>query len=158
MSQVLHRPLRLSEWEAKRKRSFPNSALNDYSTIATGTRNLTPQEASYYRGKLYESRKKQGTRTDLTSAQNVPKLTTAEELGKEYGVSHMTIKRDAEFSKAVDKIAVLGFFSAWGTLLAELLLRSHPTQSLKQTQSPPFGIRQTYKTASEFDFSYVCCP
>jgi len=107
-------------WEAS---SFPNSALNDYSTIATGTlhytqltresiiinqlgrRNLTPQEASYYRGKLYESRKKQGTRTDLTSAQNVPKLTTAEELGKEYGVSHMTIKRDAEFSQAVDKIA-----------------------------------------------------
>jgi len=70
-----------------------------------GRRNLTEQEASYYRGKLYESRKRQGERTDLTSAQNVLKFNTAEEIGKEYGVSHMTVKRDAEFSKAVDKVA-----------------------------------------------------
>lgn len=70
-----------------------------------GRRNLTEQEASYYRGKLYESRKRQGERTDLTSAQNVLKFNTAEEIGKEYGVSHMTVKRDAEFSKSVDKVA-----------------------------------------------------
>jgi len=70
-----------------------------------GRRNLTEQEASYYRGKLYESRKRQGERTDLTSAQNVLKFNTAEEIGKEYGVSHMTVKRDAEFSAAVDKVA-----------------------------------------------------
>ena len=41
-------------------------------------RNLTSQEASYYRGKLYESRKRQGARTDLTSAQNVLKFNTAD--------------------------------------------------------------------------------
>ena len=40
-------------------------------TNQLGRRNLTPQEASYYRGKLYESKKRQGARTDLTSGQNV---------------------------------------------------------------------------------------
>lgn len=69
-----------------------------------GRRNLTPQEASYYRGKLYESKKRQGARTDLTSGQNVQKLSTAEEIGKQYGVDEKTIRRDAEFSKVVDKI------------------------------------------------------
>ncbi len=65
-----------------------------------------PQEASYYRGKLYSARKQQGARTDLTLAQNGLKLSTADELGKEYGVSKNTIKRDEQFSKAVDKVAV----------------------------------------------------
>jgi len=53
---------------------------------------------------LYESRKQQGTRTDLTSGQNVQKLTTAEQIGKEYGVDEKTIRRDADFSEAVDKV------------------------------------------------------
>jgi len=70
-----------------------------------GRRNLTPQEASYYRGKLYESMKRQGARTDLTSAQNEQKFTTAEVIAKEYGVGQATIRRDAEFSAAVDKVA-----------------------------------------------------
>jgi ParB-like chromosome segregation protein Spo0J len=52
-----------------------------------GRRNLTEQEASYYRGKLYSAKKQQGKRTDLTLAQNVLKSDTAEELGKQYGVS-----------------------------------------------------------------------
>lgn len=74
-------------------------------TNQLGRRNLTPQEASYYRGKLYESRKRQGARTDLTSPQNEEKLITAKELGKQYGVSKATIERDADFSRAVDKVA-----------------------------------------------------
>lgn len=70
-----------------------------------GRRNLTPQEASYYRGKLYESMKRQGARTDITSAQNEHKFTTAEVIAKEYGIGQATIRRDAEFSAAVDKVA-----------------------------------------------------
>ncbi len=47
-------------------------------TNQLGRRNLTPMEASYYRGKLYESRKqRQGTRTDLTFPQNGERLNTA---------------------------------------------------------------------------------
>ena len=34
-----------------------------------------------------------------------PSGNTAEKIGKQYGVSKATIERDAEFSKAVDKVA-----------------------------------------------------
>ena len=70
-----------------------------------GRRNLTEQEASYYRGKLYESRKRQGERVDLTCGKNFHKLKTSDIIGKEYGVTDRTVKNDAEFSKAVDKVA-----------------------------------------------------
>jgi len=73
-------------------------------TNQLGRRNLTPQEASYYRGKLYESKKRQGARTDLTSGKNYQKSTTAEAIGKQYGVAERTVRDDAEFSKVVDKI------------------------------------------------------
>jgi len=46
-----------------------------------GRRNLTEQEVSYYRGKLYESRKRQGARTDLTLGKNFLKLDTADDIG-----------------------------------------------------------------------------
>jgi len=70
-----------------------------------GRRNLTPEMASYYRGKLYESRKKQGARIDLTSDKNCQKLSTAEEIGNQYGVHGNTVRNDAKFSQAVDKVA-----------------------------------------------------
>jgi N6-adenosine-specific RNA methylase IME4 len=74
-------------------------------TNQLGRRNLTRQEASYCRGKLYKSRKQQGARTDLTFTQNGKKLTTAEELGEQYGVSKNTIIRDEEYSDAIDRVA-----------------------------------------------------
>ena len=69
-----------------------------------GRRNLTPQEASYYRGKLYEIQKLSHGGKRKSSSQN-GNLKTAVKLGKQYGVGKNTIIRDAEFSKAVDKIA-----------------------------------------------------
>jgi len=54
---------------------------------------------------LYESRKRQGARTDLTSRNFCEKLTTSKEIGKQYGVSSRTIEYDAQFSQAVDKVA-----------------------------------------------------
>ena len=68
-----------------------------------GRRNLTEQEASYYRGKLYESRKLNRGGDRNSSVQNAH-LKTAEQIGKEYGVNESTVRRDAEFSKVVDKI------------------------------------------------------
>ena len=65
---------------------------------------MTSQEASYYRGKLYESRKKQSVQRD-PKGKFFPSGNTAKEIGKEYGVSEKTIRNDAEFSKAVDKVA-----------------------------------------------------
>ena len=43
-----------------------------------------------------------------TSRNFCEKLTTSKEIGKQYGVSKATIERDAEFSKAVDKVAKVG--------------------------------------------------
>ena len=66
-----------------------------------GRRNLTEQEASYYRGKLYSARKQQGIRTDLTSCQNGKKLNTTKEISDQYGVSERTVIRDDQFSQRV---------------------------------------------------------
>ena len=66
-------------------------------------RNLTPQEASYYRGKMYEIQKLSHGGKRKSSSQN-GNLKTAVKLGKQYGVGKNTIIRDAEFSKVVDKV------------------------------------------------------
>jgi len=53
-----------------------------------GRKNLTSQEASYYRGKLYESRKLKYGGDRKSSVQNAHLKKTAEIIGKEYGVSN----------------------------------------------------------------------
>lgn len=73
-----------------------------------GRRNLSPNAASYLRGKLYDSIKKQGTRTDRTTGEDAQRLTTAEKLGAVNGVNESTIRRDAKFAKAVDMVAATG--------------------------------------------------
>lgn len=77
-----------------------------------GRRNLTDEQRSYLRGKQYEAEKmSQGgdRRSDeFSSGQNVllnrreVKDGTAGRIGKEYGVDGRTIRRDADFSNAVD--------------------------------------------------------
>ena len=69
-----------------------------------GRRNLTEQEASYYRGKLYETRK-QSHGGDRNSSANFLHLKTADVIGKEYGVTGTTVRNDEQFSQAVDKVA-----------------------------------------------------
>lgn len=73
-------------------------------TNQLGRRNLTSQEASYYRGKLYESRKLNHGGDRISSGKNFH-LKTAEKIGEEYGVTGRTIRNDAQFSKAIDKVA-----------------------------------------------------
>ena len=85
-----------------------------------GRRNLTPDQASYLRGKRYNLEKHQGQRIDRTSGQNVQKLaatrhqegenpaddrpTTAKRLAAEYHVDEKTIRRDGQYTDAVDTI------------------------------------------------------
>lgn len=52
-----------------------------------GRRNLTDTQKTYLIGEKYNRGEKQGDRTDLTLRQNVPKLTTAEQIGQEYKIS-----------------------------------------------------------------------
>ncbi len=61
-----------------------------------GRRNLTPQEASYYRGKLYEMRKLKHGGDRKSKYQNDTLINTADKISEEYGVSRPTIFRDAE--------------------------------------------------------------
>jgi hypothetical protein len=71
-----------------------------------GRRNLREENVSYLRGKLYQSRKRQGQRTDLTSGQNVQKSgTTAAALAEEFHVDEKTIRRDEQYAKDLDTVA-----------------------------------------------------
>jgi hypothetical protein len=72
-----------------------------------GRRNLTPEEYSCYRGQKYNARKQPhggDRRTDGASAHAEQMPTTAEQIGKQEGVSPATVRRDGEFAEALDKI------------------------------------------------------
>jgi hypothetical protein len=75
-----------------------------------GRRNLSPEQASYYRGEQYNLQKRQGKRTDLTSDHNDTKSrNTAQVLAAQHHVSEPTIKRDGAYAAAVETLAtVLG--------------------------------------------------
>jgi hypothetical protein len=90
-----------------------------------GERNLTPSAIAYLRGTGYLLEQAQGRRTDLepTSAQNDQK-STADRLGKEYGVSGPTIRRNAEFARKINAFAA----RHGGDEVVELLLS--PLQDL----------------------------
>lgn len=69
-------------------------------------RNESDTEREYRRGKQYNELKHQGERTDITSAQSEQKSpNTAEAIGLSEGVGQATIRRNAKFAEAVDKIA-----------------------------------------------------
>lgn len=69
-------------------------------------RNLPPERIAYFRGKDYLNQKQVvGGQLPKGGDQNGPPLKTAEKVAEKHGVGQTTIKRDAEFAKAVDKIA-----------------------------------------------------
>ena len=72
-----------------------------------GRRNLTKEQASLVRGRLYNRSKKVrgGTGANQHTAQrgqNDPQPKTAESIGSRHGVSASTVKRDGRFAKAVE--------------------------------------------------------
>jgi hypothetical protein len=72
-----------------------------------GRRNLTEQQKDYLRGKRLEAEKgSKGRPEKCAQNERINSGRTEERLAEEYGVSPATIKRDAEFAKGVDKIAV----------------------------------------------------
>lgn len=58
-----------------------------------------------HRVQLSPAAKRQGKRADLTSRHGDEKLSPAEKLAAEYGVSERTIRRDAIFARDLDAIA-----------------------------------------------------
>jgi hypothetical protein len=69
-----------------------------------GRRNLSPGAESYLRGKRYLEVKRQGERTDLDTSGQSDQKTAAERLAEEFKVGEKSIRRDAKFAEAVDKI------------------------------------------------------
>jgi len=68
-------------------------------------RNLTPQQMRYLQGERYNLEKQaHGGQLPKGSDQNDHSVKTAEKLAKEYGVSAPTIRRNAKFAEAVDKL------------------------------------------------------
>lgn len=72
-----------------------------------GRRNLSPEAASYLRGKRYlgERQSHGGDRSKVRATDQIDRLETAKRLAAEYAVGEATIRRDGTFAAAVDKIA-----------------------------------------------------
>jgi hypothetical protein len=77
-----------------------------------GRRPLSPDAAALLRGKLYNSRKRAvpnqtgANQHSEVKAQNGQRPTTAESISAETGVSRETVKRDAKFAEAVEKLGI----------------------------------------------------
>lgn len=69
-------------------------------------RNQTPEQVSYYRGKLYAQMKKAAHRPEKGGNNyhlNKPEK-TAETIAKDYNVTEKTIRNDADYARAIDTI------------------------------------------------------
>lgn len=74
-------------------------------------RNVTPQQASYLRGKLYDSQKRdrtetlrQGAERGVPSGQTDATGATRDRIARSTGVSPRTVERDARKARAIDQI------------------------------------------------------
>lgn len=72
-----------------------------------GRRNLSPEAASYLRGKRYlaEKQARGGDRRKAESTDQSDRMETAQRLAEEYKVGEATIRRDGKFTASVDSIA-----------------------------------------------------
>jgi hypothetical protein len=67
-------------------------------------RNLTDDQRRLLRGRMYNRRKKQGERKDLTSGQSDPKFDrTSSTVAAQFGVSEKTVRRDGKFAEEVER-------------------------------------------------------
>ena len=71
--------------------------------LQLGRRNMSLNEISYYRGLKYNQEKKI-EKTDNFSSTGTS-LKTSQKLAEQYGINEKTIRRDAEFSKGVERLS-----------------------------------------------------
>ncbi|MFO0863526.1 MAG: hypothetical protein U0744_02510 [Gemmataceae bacterium] len=113
-------------------------------TNQLGRRNLTDKQRAYYIGKEYLVKKQQhgGDRkaeAPGSSAQNAH-LKTAEEVAEKHGINQATVRRNAEFAEAVDKLpakeraAVLDGTS--DKTKAEIVAEAKPKPESKPSPAP----------------------
>lgn len=68
-----------------------------------GRRNITKEQRDYLIGKRYENEKQKIGRPENKEKKIFP-LKTAEKIGQEFGISHMQVKLNEQYSKGVDKL------------------------------------------------------
>lgn len=74
-----------------------------------GRRNLTPEDYQIVSGRIYNRRKQQGKRTDVTLGQiGLKSVDTAKEVAAELGTSERTIKRNGQRAEVYDKLVEAG--------------------------------------------------
>ena len=92
--------------------SCDTSTIDEEIRAQLGRRSLSPDAAALLRGKLYNSRKLAvpnqtgANQYAEVKAQNGQRPTTAESISAETGVSRETVKRDAKFAAAVEKLGI----------------------------------------------------
>ncbi|MCG8310651.1 MAG: hypothetical protein MI975_24900 [Cytophagales bacterium] len=101
-----------------------------------GRRNLSPNQLSYYRGLKYDrlKQKKGGYDKILSKGQNVP--LTSEVLAKEFNVSEKTIKRDSQYSRGIEFIAVENPTLKTKILTGKAKIKKKDIQFLGNLESP----------------------
>lgn len=77
-----------------------------------GRRTLGRLATAYFIGKLYESVKRQGRRTDLLTSRQSDEKWADERVAEQYGVSPRTVSRNAELAAALDALGDENFFKA----------------------------------------------
>ena len=121
-----------------------------------GRRNLTPEAVSYLRGKRYKSLKASVTNPEGKNQYEVgghfdhqPK--TEDRLAAEYKVGSRTIRRDAQYAKAVDTLAdVVGEEVRTDLLSRGVKLTKRDTLKLaKEASVNPEAVRQKLKQLGE---------
>jgi hypothetical protein len=91
-----------------------------------GRRNLTKEEYSYYRGQDYNCRKQPhgGDRSQAGASVQDEHLRTAEKIAAQEGISASTVRRNAEYAEALDRIA-----EVCGVKTRDALLRAKATRT-----------------------------
>ena len=88
--------------------------VKDYMIdLQLGRRNLSPQQASYFRGIRYNLEKEEKgkydrvehkSQNDTYAFETIKNVSTSEKLAKQFNVSRATIMRDAEFAKGIESL------------------------------------------------------
>ncbi len=105
-----------------------------------GRRNWTDSAYAYHIGKLYEARKRQGARSDLTSGKSCPRL--SEQIAAEKGIGERTVRNAADFARAVDQIAEVAGPQAKTSILDEQIVVSR--EDVIELAARPEAIRQVF--------------
>ena len=115
---------------------------------ALARRNLSPDQASLLRGRLYNRRKKAAHRPEKAHQNDVVKSgSTAAKIADQYGVSKPTIERDGQYAEAHDKVKKVAPIPKAApkkaVIQAAKLIEEKPEEALQILNAPKKGAAVT---------------